>query len=144
MALEDLHWMDSASEELLARLISTEDALPLLILLSRRPEYRPPWTEQQNTTTLALEPLSVAETLQIIWARLGATELPTTLTRPIADRAEGNPLFAEEIAIYLVDRGVVRRTATGMAYDAGAVAVALPSSLQSLLTARVDRLAPSD
>jgi tetratricopeptide (TPR) repeat protein len=144
LVLEDLHWVDSASEELLARLISEGSSLPLLLLLSHRPEYRPPWIGQTTITVLALEPLSAAETSQIIGARLGVTELPTSLSKLMADKAEGNPLFAEEIATYLAERGAVRRTASGIAYDASAVAAALPSSLRSLLTVRVDQLAFDD
>jgi predicted ATPase len=98
LALEDLHWADSASEELLAGLISREDSLPLLILHSRRPEYRPPWIEQPKTTTLALEPLSTAETSQIVGARLGATELPMPLSKLIASlrKSQVTSLSAEQ------------------------------------------------
>ncbi|MBR0939470.1 AAA family ATPase [Bradyrhizobium jicamae] len=144
LVLEDLHWADSASEELLIRLVSHEDSLPLLILHSRRPEYRPPWIKQSNTTTFALEPLSPAETSQIVGARFRATELPMALSKLITDKAEGNPLFAEEIASYLAERGAVRSAASGVIYEEGAVATTLPSSLRSLLTARVDQLAPND
>jgi len=144
MAVEDLHWMDRVSEELFDRLLSTEHELPLLIVYTRRPEYRPPWRERRNVTEIRLEPLSAADTSQIIRARLGVADLPESLARLVTDKAEGNPLFAEEIASYLIERGVVRSNAGGVEYDAGAVSAVLPASVQALLTSRVDRLPPSE
>jgi tetratricopeptide (TPR) repeat protein len=64
--------------------------------------------------------------------------------RQVADNVEGNPLFAEEIVSFLTERGVLRSTGGKVDFDSNAVAVALPASLQGLLTARVDRLAPQD
>jgi class 3 adenylate cyclase len=144
MVLEDLHWIDNASQELLARLIAEKDTGPLAILHTRRPSYQPPWGEAQTTATLLIEPLAISETTQIVQARLGALDPAATLVRLIADRAEGNPLFAEEIANFLIDAGIVRRRGTILEYDAAAVTAALPGSVQSLLTARVDQLAPND
>ena len=139
--LEDLQWLDIASEELLARLVAAADILPLLIVHTRRTEYQPPWIGQQ-TMTLPLEPLSEKETFQIVQMRLGSPELRGRVARLVVGRAEGNPLFAEEIANFLVERGAVRHTTTGSDDDADIVAGAIPSTVQSLLTARVDRLPP--
>ena len=144
MFFEDLHWVDSASEELLGNIIATEERLRLLVLHTRRPEYRPPWVEGERVTTLRLEPLSAQETSRIIQARLGADELPGTLAKLMVAKAEGNALFAEEISSFLVERGIVRHDSAGLLFDEAAVVAALPGSVQSLLTARVDRLAPND
>ena len=84
------------------------------------------------------------ETARIAEARLGVDHLPEALAKLIVAKAEGNALFAEEIASFLVERGIVRRSATGLDFDPAAVAAALPESVQSLLASRVDRLAPSD
>ncbi len=144
MVLEDLHWIDSVSEELLSKLIASAKAPPLLILHTRRPEYQPPWAGHGNATTVPIEPLSAGETSQVVQARLRVTDLPAPLARMVAGKADGNPLFAEEIATFLVERGAVHHAASGIKYDAAAVAAALPGSIQSTLTARVDRLAPED
>ena len=96
----------------------------------------------QGVTTLALQPLSAAETSEIVRSRFPVLDPP--LARLIADRADGNPLFAEEIVSYLLDRGVVRQTHDGIRYDAADVSAALPGSIQSLLTARIDCLAADD
>ena len=95
--LEDLHWMDGASRDLLALIVAIPNGT-LAIVHTRRPAYVPPWTARANTTTLRLEPLAAGETAQIVEARLGVSELTGALGRIIIDRAEGNPLFAEEIA----------------------------------------------
>jgi predicted ATPase len=141
MLLEDLHWTDSASEELLSKIVGTDKVLSLMILHTRRPEYAPPWSNQPLVTSLTLEPLSPRETQRIVQGCLGVHELPEDLGRLVADKAEGNALFAEEIASFLLERGIVRRTAS-LQFDLQAVAAALPGSVQSLLTARVDRLSP--
>lgn len=144
MLLEDLHWIDSVSEELLYRLFSSDAILPLLVVHTRRPEYQPPWNNHRAVEVLRLAPLSVSETSEIIRARLQLADLPGTLARTVADKAEGNPLFAEEIAIFLLERGGVRRTTSGIDYDPVVVATALPGTIHALLTARIDQLTPGD
>ncbi len=130
--IEDLHWMDAASETLLARLVGDASNLPLLIICTHRPGYTPPWNLQPNVTTLALKPLSAHATAELLRARLGTDNLSTELTRLVTEKAEGNPLFAEEIANYLSERGDINESA--------APNTALPVSLENLLMARVDRL----
>jgi class 3 adenylate cyclase/tetratricopeptide (TPR) repeat protein len=142
--LEDLQWIDSASEEILARVVRADAGLRLAIVHTRRPEYLPRWLDQASTTTLRLARLSDAETCRIAHERFGAGELPEALARLVADRAGGNPLFAEEIASFLLERRIVRPAAEGLEYDAAAGAGALPASVQSLLRARIDRLEPRD
>ena len=144
MVFEDLHWLDSASEDLLAKIIAIEEPLPLLVLHTRRREYTPPWAGLPRVTHLSLEPLSARETARIAEARLGVDHLPEKLAKLIAARAEGNALFAEEIASFLIERGIVSGSAAGLDFDAAAVAAALPESVHTLLASRVDRLAPAD
>jgi predicted ATPase len=144
LLLEDLHWIDSASEDLLLRIIDREPALPLVILHTRRPEYAPVWAGRPGVVQLHLSPLSSSETLHIAQIRFGVDRLPEPLARLVVEKAEGNALFVEEIARYLMERGTVRRTPSGLGYDAGTVAAALPASVELLLTARVDRLSPED
>jgi class 3 adenylate cyclase len=144
MMLEDLHWIDSASEELLGKLVETGGRLALMIVHTRRPEYRPPWQAQRSVSRLALEPLSRAETARVVEARLGADRLPEELARLVAEKAEGNALFAEEIVSFLLERGLIRRDAGRIDFDVATLASALPASVQSLLSARIDRLPPRD
>jgi class 3 adenylate cyclase/tetratricopeptide (TPR) repeat protein len=143
MLLEDLHWIDSASEEVLARVIAV-DELALLIVETHRGEYAAPWANHKRVSTLKLQPLAAIDTTQIIRARLNVVDLPATLAQLVTSRAEGNPLFAEEIASDLLERGAVRRTSKGIAFDAESIVAALPTTIQSLLSARVDRLPAED
>ena len=144
LLIEDLHWIDSVSQEVLGEIVDNEAELGLLILHTRRPEYEPPWRERPSVITLRLPPLPAGDIRRLAEARLGVDDLPETLARQLADKAEGNALFAEEILSFLTERGVLRIIAGKVEFDAGAVAAALPASVQSLLTARVDRLAPRD
>jgi class 3 adenylate cyclase/tetratricopeptide (TPR) repeat protein len=144
LVIEDLHWLDSASEELLASIIAIREPLQLLILHTRRPGYIPPWAGHAKVSQLGLEPLSTRETLRIAQARLGVDLMPEGLAKLVASKAEGNALFAEEIAGYLVDRGIVRPGAKGLEFDQAGAAAALPESVQSVLASRVDQLAPAD
>jgi class 3 adenylate cyclase/tetratricopeptide (TPR) repeat protein len=144
LVFEDLHWLDSVSEDLLARISDIEEPVQLLILHTRRPEYRPSWAGKPRVTGLPLEPLSARETSRIAQARLGVDDLPEALAKLISAKAEGNALFAEELASFLVERGIVRHGAAGLEFDPAAVASALPESVRTLLASRVDRLAPAD
>src|SRR5450631_2754055 len=144
LLIEDLHWIDSVSQEVLGKIVDGEAKLRLLILHTRRPEYEPPWREKPVATTLRLELLPAGEIRRLVQARLGVEAPPKALVRLVTEKAEGNALFAEEILSFLTERGVLRTVGGNVEFDAGAVGAALPASVQSLLTARVDRLAPQD
>ena len=144
MVIEDLHWIDTVSEEVLGKIVDSEAKLRLLVLPTRRPEYVPSWLERKPVTILHLDPLPIGDVRRLVQARLGVEVLPETFVSQVAARAEGNPLFAEEIVSFLTERGVLRATAGKVEFDTNKVAAAMPASVQSLLTARVDRLASKD
>jgi class 3 adenylate cyclase len=144
LLLEDLHWIDSASEDLLLRIVDREPASPLVVLDTRRPEYAPAWAGRPGVLELRMAPLSSSETLRIAQFRFGVDNLPEPLAQLIVEKAEGNALFVEEIASFLIERGTVRVTPLGLGYDPNQIAVALPASVQLLLTARADRLSADD
>jgi class 3 adenylate cyclase len=142
LLIEDLHWIDSVSEEVLGNIIEGDTKLRLLILHTRRPDYEPAWLDRPLVAKLQLEPLPAEDMRRLVQTRLGVEVLPEAFARQVTERAEGNALFAEEIVSYLTERGVLRATGGKVEIDAGTMATALPASLQSLLTARVDRLKP--
>jgi class 3 adenylate cyclase len=144
LLLEDLHWIDSASGDLLLRIVDREPASPLVILHTRRPEYAPAWAGRPGVVELPMAPLSSSETLRIAQFRFGVDDLPAPLAEVIVGKAEGNALFAEEIASFLIERGTVRVTPLGLGFDPRQIAAALPASVQLLLTARADRLSADD
>jgi hypothetical protein len=144
MVIEDLHWTDSVSEEVLGKIVASESKVRLLLLTTRRPEYVPAWLDRSLVTKLHLEPLPAGDVRHLVQARLGVEVLPEALARQVTEKTEGNPLFAEEIASFLTERGILRAVAGKLEFDSSGVAVAMPASLQSLLTVRVDRRAPKD
>ena len=131
MMIEDLHWADSVSQEVLEKIIEGETKLGLVILHTRRPEYEPPWRDQSLVTTLQLMPLPTGDIRRLVESRLGVDDLPGALVRQVTEKAEGNALFAEEILSFLVERGVLRTRAGTVEFDGDAVAAVLPASLQS-------------
>jgi class 3 adenylate cyclase len=142
LVIEDLHWMDAASEDLLGKIVGASTGFHGLVLLSQRTEHQPKWVGQQHVSQLPLEPLLADHVRRLVSSRLGLHELPDALARALTERAEGNALFAEELVSYLRERGTLRVVNGGVQYDTTAIANALPLSLQSLLAARVDRLSP--
>jgi class 3 adenylate cyclase len=144
MVIEDLHWIDSVSEELLGKVVDSESKRKLLLLTTHRPESASPSLDRAVVTQLHLEPLPVGDIRRLVQARLGVEVLPEALARQVAEKAEGNPLFAEEIVSYLTERELLHAKGGQLEFDPGAVAAVLPTSVQSILNARVDRLLPKD
>ena len=142
LVIEDLHWIDAASGDLLQRIVGAGAGFRALVLLSRRPEHQPKWLGQPHLSQLSLEPLPAAQIRRLVSSRLGLPELPDALARTLIERAEGNALFAEELISYLNERGALTIGDGGVQYDRAAIASALPLSLQSLLAARIGRLSP--
>ena len=127
MIIEDLHWIDSASEECLGKIVDSEHKLRLLLLHTRRPEYTPTWLDRADIIKLALDPLPTSEIRRLVQARLATDDLPERLARQLVDKAEGNPLFAEEIVSFLTERGMLRVSGGKLEFDSNAVAAALPA-----------------
>jgi transcriptional regulator with AAA-type ATPase domain/tetratricopeptide (TPR) repeat protein len=128
IAVEDLHWIDRASEELLASLVERLPGVPVLLVTTYRPGYRPPWIEKSYATQIALAPLSVEESLTMAQSVSLARPLPDRLIRIILNRAEGNPFFVEELIRAVGDRGEL---------PAG---MRVPDTVQGVLMARIERL----
>jgi class 3 adenylate cyclase/tetratricopeptide (TPR) repeat protein len=139
--IEDLHWIDPASEEYLAFLAHVVPATRLLLALSHRPGYRHPFDDRSYHVRLTLRALSEDEMADMTGAVLGTGDMPEAVRTLIARKAEGNPLFVEEVTKSLLEDGVLRRDdgRIVLARDLGEVMV--PDSIQDVLMARIDRLA---
>ena len=125
---EDLQWIDKASEDCFAFLVEHLAGLPVMLLTTSRPGYRPPWVAKSYVTQIALQPLTEQDSLAVVRSVLGGERIPEPLTRLILDKAEGNPFFLEELSRVVGARGD----------DAPAVAV--PDTIQQVLLARIERL----
>jgi class 3 adenylate cyclase/tetratricopeptide (TPR) repeat protein len=140
LIIEDLHWVDTASEDWMLRIDEDARELPLLIIATFRPHYRPPWANLPRVANLVLQPLSDESTIELFKNRIGISALPGQLAQLAVTKTQGNPLFAEEITNYLIDRGRLRREGTEVVYEPAANEPALPITLENLLLERFDRL----
>ena len=140
--VEDVHWIDEASESLLAHFLAVIPQTRSVVLITYRPEYSGALNRVSGAQSIALAPLSDSETTALVSGLLGSDPSVDALGRKIAERAAGNPFFAEEMVRDLAERGVLRgnRSAYESTADAGEVSV--PATLQATIAARIDRLDP--
>jgi tetratricopeptide (TPR) repeat protein len=139
LVVEDLHWIDSASQGVLDDVVRTAGEEPLLLICSFRPQFEPLWTTQGSGTDLRLSALTNVIAREIIKERLEGRALPDELVRLGVTKSEGNPLFAEEFASYLSNKGP--RTEPGDASFGGQPDLDnIPTSLENLIMDRVHRL----
>jgi len=106
--VEDVHWIDEVSESMLADFLAVIPQTPSFVLLTYRPEYEGALSRVHGARTIALAPLSDSETAALVADLLGPDRSVCELGRAIADKAAGNPFFAEEIVRELAERGVLR------------------------------------
>ena len=138
--VEDAHWIDEVSESMLADFLTVVAQTPSLMLLTYRPEYRGPLTQLTGAQTVALAPLSDSESAALTTELLGPHPTVGALGQTIAERAAGNPFFAEEIVRELAERDVLRGEPGAYVSTAEAAEVNVPATLQATIAARIDRL----
>ncbi len=146
VVIDDLHWMDSASWGVVVQL--AREVAPLLLVLASRPMASPPpelAAVLARGERLELDALSQRDTLQLVASRLGVSELPPEMARLITERAEGHPLFSEEIGYALRDAGLIEIENGHCRLRGGDLSrVDLPSTVEGVITTRIDRLAPEE
>jgi adenylate cyclase len=146
LVIEDLHWADAASLDLLRLMADRLASHHLMLLFTHRPEFEAAAivTSQAAQTVLRLSPLNEANSAALFDALFGvsAARLPASLRRLVVERASGNPLHLEEIVRGLVEDGVLVREANGWRAEKERAAMSIPLGLQGLLLARLDRLPP--
>ena len=139
---DDIHWIDSTSLELLDATVSRVPQLPVLLCLTFRPEFQSPWTGQPHVTSLALSRLDRRETAQLITRVAGEKQLPSDVMDQIVTRADGIPLFAEELTRALLEGGLLDEQDGRYVLGNALPTLAIPTSLYASLMARLDRLSP--
>ena len=149
IVFDDLQWADPASAELLMELFELADETPLLFVCAYRPDRQAAsWRVKQKletdyphrSTELELRPLSGADSAKLLDQAVPGGGVPARLRERILDKAEGNPFFIEEIVRTLVDEGTIVRDPGGWHVTRPDAEIALPGSLQAVLSARIDRL----
>ena len=148
--LEDCHWMDSASWTL-ARMIAESADDFLLFIITRPLTEKPPGDylhilKHKNLARISLAPLSEDDVETLVCRSLGANELPRQVADLICAKAQGNPLFGEELAFALRDAGVIQVTEGRcvLTSDTDLANLGFPDTVQGVVTSRIDRLVPSE
>ncbi len=138
--IEDAHWIDAVSESMLADFLSVIPRTPSMVLTSYRPEYQGALTRVPGAQTIALAPLGDSDTAALIGALLGPDPSVGELAAALAERAAGNPFFAEEMVRELAQRGVLAGERGGYVRQGDVAEVSVPATVQAAIEARIDRL----
>jgi class 3 adenylate cyclase/tetratricopeptide (TPR) repeat protein len=131
LIVEDVHWADPSTIEVLNQLIHLDSNLGLMLVLTFRPDFAPPWAGTGDVQLLGLEPLNTEESATLFDALVGERSIPPDIRDDIVSRADGVPLFVEELTRALVEtkEDSIEKAASS-----------IPDTLQGLLASRVDRL----
>ena len=136
---EDCHWIDPTSQRVLDLIISRLESLPVLLVITHRPVYVPPWN-QPHVIRMALERLGRAESAGMVNTLVSGKRLPSEVFEQIVERTDGIPLFVEELTKSVLESGWLRDAGDRYEVNGALPPLAIPTSLQASLVARLDRL----
>ena len=142
MIFEDAHWTDPTSLELFSRAVDRIATLRVLLIITFRPEFAPPWIGRPHVTALTLNRLAEREICAMIDRVVGNKLIPANIRQDIIERTDGIPLFVEEMTKAVLERKA-RAKAERAAASVPSPALAVPASLHASLMARLDRLGPA-
>jgi predicted ATPase len=142
MVLEDAHWLDPTSRELFDQIVDRLQDLPVLLVATFRPELSPPWTGFPHVTLLTLNRLPQAQVATLVDRITEGKVLPAEVLQQILARTEGVPLFIEELTKAVLEAGILCSTGDRYVLAGPLPSLAIPTTLQDSLMARLDRLAP--
>jgi class 3 adenylate cyclase len=138
--IEDAQWIDAVSESMLADFLAVIPRTPSIVLITARPEYQGALARVHAAQTVALAPLADSDTAALLGELLGSDPSVGELAVIIAERAAGNPFFAEEMVRELAQRGVLAGERGGYVCRADVAEVSVPATVQAAIEARIDRL----
>ncbi len=142
MLFEDAHWTDPTTLGVLDLLIDRVKTVPLLVVLTHRPEFQPRWSEQGHVGALNLSKLTKAQSAAMVSTVTGGKTLPGTLLEQILTRTDGVPLFVEELTKSILESGELNDAGDHYDYAGAARVVTIPATLRDSLMARLDRFMP--
>lgn len=140
LVVEDLHWSDTSTLEFLARYVESAAAERFFAILTHRPEFTPPWQEHPHVGCLMLHKLQVEPATAMVTAVSGSRRLPDEVVARVVTRADGVPLFIEELTRMMLHSDAADVRGDGTVLTSPRPAFVIPSTLRDLLTARLDRL----
>jgi predicted ATPase len=138
--LEDLHWTDPSTLEWLDLLLAQVPTVPLLTLLTCRPEFQAPWGNRSYLTSLALQRFTRAQIETMVLRVTSGKTVPTTVMQHLVEKTDGVPLYVEEMTKAILESGVLQEGDGHYALTGPLTALTIPSTLQDALMARLDRL----
>ncbi|BBZ19181.1 cyclase [Mycolicibacterium gadium] len=138
--IEDAHWIDAVSESMLADLLTVIPRTPAMVLITSRPEYEGALKQVHGSQAIALAPLDDSDTATLLAVLLGSDPSVGALSAVIADRAAGNPFFAEEMVREFVQRGVLTGERGHYVCRTDVSELSVPATVQAAIEARIDRL----
>ncbi|MGH6895080.1 MAG: AAA family ATPase [Geminicoccaceae bacterium] len=139
---EDAHWIDPSTGELLHLLVAQMQRLPILLVVTFRPEFVPPWSGYSHITQLSLSRLSQRHASVLVEGLTAGRSLPREVLAQILIRTDGVPLFLEELTKTVLESGLLEGAGESLALCGPWSPLAIPTTLQDSLLARLDRLAP--
>ena len=142
MLFEDAHWADPTTIEVLDLLIERVRTVPLLVVLTHRPEFQSRWSEQGHVGVLNLSKLTRSQSAAMVSALAGGRALPEALLEQILTRTDGVPLFVEELTKSILESGELKEAGDHYEYGGSARTVTIPATLRDSLMARLDRFMP--
>ena len=142
MLFEDAHWADPTTLEVLDLLIDRVKTMPLLVVLTHRPEFQSRWSGQGHVGALNLSKLTRAQSAAMVSALAGGKALPAVLLEQILTRTDGVPLFVEELTKSILESGELKDAGDHYEYAGSVRAVTIPATLRDSLMARLDRFMP--
>ncbi len=140
-ALEDLHWVDPASQDFFRYLAEQSGRAAVLVVVTYRPGYAHPWSDKSYYSQVALAPLSARDSERVVESVLGVESLPAEVERLICRKAEGNPFYLEELTRSFLDTGILARHDGGYRLARDVTPQDVPDTVQGVIMARIDRLA---
>jgi predicted ATPase len=142
MIFEDVHWIDPTARELLTVTLERVPRLRVLLLITARPEFTPPWPGHAHVTTLPLTRFSRRDGAALIERVTAGKTLPEEVMNQILARTDGVPLFVEELTKTVLETGLLQERDGHYVLNRPLPSMAIPMTLHASLTARLDRLAP--
>ncbi|MBI2769363.1 MAG: AAA family ATPase [Burkholderiales bacterium] len=144
LIVEDLHWLDEASEEFVSVLIDAAAGSRVLLILNYRSSYLLPWAQVPHFRQMDLAELSAEETQAMVQELVSSRRELSEIYKLIARRSGGNPFFAEELVRSLAESGALAGDATSPKREISSIDQALPSTVQAVIGARIDRLSEEE
>ncbi len=144
LVFEDLHWIDAETQALLDGLVESLPGARILLLVNYRPEYQHGWGGKTYYTQLRIDPLPPESARELLSALLGVDPALDPLKGLLIERTEGNPFFLEEAVRTLVETKVLAGERGAFRLVRPIQSIRVPATVQAMLTARIDRLAPAD